>query len=138
MAIHCISIIYSPSSHMDNYIGSWLTSWTAWTEEELDNPGSMQFSNIDGDNTVDASGFQQNRFLFEGVESENRSPERDAKYIVSNLTGITGYLASYCDWWVIRWHQCFHDENKGCTSWKVLDSSDSYSEFQNVPSEVPQ
>jgi len=90
------------------------------------------------DTEVGASGFQQNRFMFEGVKSEDRTSERDAKYIVSNLTGITGYLASYCDWWMIRWHQCFHDEGKGCSNWKVLDSSDSYSEYENVPDEVPQ
>jgi len=138
MAIHCISIVYSPSQSMDSYLSSWLTSWTAWTEETIDEPHSMTFTNIDSGTEVDASGFQQNCFMFEGVKSEDRTPKRDAKYIVSNLTGITGYLASYCDWWVIRWHQCFHDEGKGCSNWKVLDSSNSYSEYQNVPSEVPQ
>ena len=123
---------------MDNYIESWLTSWTAWTEEEVDNPSSMQFSNIGGDNTVDASGFQQNRFEFEGVGDGTRTVQEDAEYIVSNLIGQVGYLASYCDWWIVRWHQCYHDEDKGCESWEVLDSSANYSGQTDVPSEVPQ
>ena len=150
MAIHCISVVYSPSTDMDSYIESWLTGWTAWSEEPFDSPSSKTFRSLESDTEVSASGFQGNRFQFEGVESEDRSPERDAKYIVSDLTGITGYLASYCDWWVIRWHRCDHDgvDPLGCGyinsegdfehGWKVLDSSNSYSEYQNVPNEVPQ
>lgn len=61
-----------------------------------------------------------------------------SQYIVSNLIGQTGYLASYCDWWVVRSHVCDHDqsEKKGCGGWYTIDKSDNYSGFSDVPSEV--
>jgi len=136
MAIHCFDVIYSPSASMDSYLSSWLTSWTAWTEETPDEPHPLTFSNIETGNTVDAAGFKQNRFMFEGVGDGSRTVQEDAEYIVSNLIGQVGYLASYCDWWVVRHHQCFHDEGKGCDSWTVIDSSDNYSGQTDVPAEV--
>jgi len=138
MAIHCFDVVYSPSASMDNYLSSWLTSWTAWTEETPDEPHSMTFSNIETGNTVDAAGFKQNRFEFEGVGDGSRTIQEDAEYIVSNLISQVGYLASYCDWWIVRHHQCFHDENKGCTDWVVIDSSNNYAGQTDVPDEVPQ
>jgi len=135
MTIHCFDVIYSPNASMDSYLSSWLTSWSAWEPEPHSEPSPMQFSNIETGETVDAAGFRQNRFQWDDT---GREPQADAEYIVSQLTGQVGYLASYCDWWIVRWHQCYHEEDKGCDSWVVIDSSNNYSGQSDVPSEVPQ
>lgn len=135
MSIHCFDVIYSPSASMDDYLSTWLTNWSAWEPEPHSEPGPLQFSSIETGDTVDASGFQQNRFQWDDT---GREPQADAEYIVSIITGETGYLASYCDWWIVRWHQCRHDEDKGCDSYVVIDSSNNYSGQTDVPSEVPQ
>jgi len=135
MTVHCFDVIYSPNASMDSFLSSWLTSWSAWEPEAHDEPQPLQFTNIETGNTVDAAGFQQNRFQWDDT---GREPKADAEYIVSQLIGQTGYCASYCDWWIVRWHQCYHDENKGCESWIVIDSSNNYSGQTDVPSEVPQ
>lgn len=131
-------MIYSPSQEMDKIIDSWLTSRTAWTGETLDSPDTITFSGTDPENAVDASGFQQNRFKFESTGKNGGNPLEDARHIVSDLTGDTGFLSSYCSWWIVRYHVCHHDEDGSCETWTVLDKSNSYTGQENVPLEVPQ
>lgn len=136
MAIHCFQIYYSKNSYLtETYLPTWLTSWTAWTEEEVTDPKLQTFQDLKTGETVECHGFTSNRFEFEGGFG---SPQEDAEYIMSQLMGEVGYLASYCDWWIVRWHQCFHDEGGGCGDWIVIDSSNNYSGQTDVPSEVSQ
>lgn len=133
MTIHCFDVIYSPSSSMDSYLSSWLTSWTAWTEENVDSPSSFTEGGYDYPE-VDASGFERNRFEWDN--KNGRTAQEDAEYIVSNLIGETGYLASYCEWWIVKWHECTHDETDECGETKILDSSNNYSGQSDVPEAV--
>jgi len=133
VTVHCFDVVYSPSSQMDYFLESWLTSWTAWTEESVNNPGGITFSGFEYETEIQASGFQGNRFEWDDT---GRAAREDAEFIASQLTGQVGYLASYCDWRVVRWHQCYHDDDKSCDDWQVLDSSDNYSGQEDVPSEV--
>lgn len=206
MAIHCFDVVYSPNASMDSYLSSWMTSWSGWSKEELTGPTPLEFTDIETQNTVSASGFQQNRFELQndkdtatvtgsdlannelyvsgditgnvvggetfqvraGVQGDYNFNITDfsydsandrtvlrlesldeeltdgmaffSQYIVSNLIGEVGYLASYCDWWIVRAHVCDHDQNerRGCGSWFVVDSSNNYSGQTDVPAEVPQ
>lgn len=71
MAIHCIDVIYSPSTDMDSYLETWLTNWTAWSKEAFTGPSSMTFSDLETGNTVSASGFRQNRFELDSSDHAN-------------------------------------------------------------------
>jgi len=153
MAIHCFKIYYSKNDYLTNtYLPTLLTNWSAWSQEEVQNPSLQKFTTIDSDQIVECHGFDSNRFELEGGFGSIRE---DAEYIMSQLMGQTGYLASSADWWIIKWHHCVHDgdtrtversrelpdgstetyeeEVKGCGNWKTLDSSDNYSSQSNVP-----
>lgn len=134
MTIHCFDVVYSPSSQMDDFLETWLTNWTAWTEE-VNMPKTFEEKDSRGLKPINVSGFKENRFE---LEDTGRSPREDADFIMSQLTGRVGYLASYCDWWVVKWHECVHDENgeENCGKWKILDSSNNYSSQQDVPAQV--
>jgi len=69
MTVHCFDVIYSPNASMDSYLSSWLTSWSAWEPEPHDEPQPLQFSNLETGETVDAAGFQQNRFTRDNADN---------------------------------------------------------------------
>lgn len=69
MTIHCFDVIYSPNASMDSYLSSWLTSWSAWEPEPHEEPGALQFSDLETGNTVDAAGFRQNRFTRDNIDN---------------------------------------------------------------------
>lgn len=135
MTIHCFDVIYSPSSEMDNSLSDEVDSWTVWNTNNQIVPDTDYFKDSNG-NIVEVSGFRTNRFE---LRDSSKSIQNDAESIVSNLTGSTGYLASYCDWWIVRWHPCRYDETNDtsdCGNWKILDMSNDYTGYSSVPDEV--
>lgn len=137
MAIHCVTVLYSPSSYLtDDYLTDWLTNWTPWAEEELSDPSDQSIEDMEtGDTIVEAEGFRNNRFEIEDDSLDD--PTDEASVLLDRLAGETGYLNSYADWWIIFYHLCDHDEeNRGGCSWTTYDSSDNYSDAENVPEEI--
>jgi hypothetical protein len=92
MALHCIDVVYSPSTGMDDFLETWLTNWSAWSEESLTGPESLTFTDVETGNSVDASGFRGNRFQ---LDSSDHASVIDVD--VSNNTvvldkGMTGNI----------------------------------------------
>lgn len=134
MTIHAFKLWYSPSSDMDKLVSDVLDQADEWSLQDIDYPQSRDFRESDySDKVVSASGFSNNRF--EWVD-KTQEPQEDACTAIKEIINNIDQVNSLCDWWVLKWHKCYHDESKDCTEWVVLDSSNNYSEVQDVPEEV--
>jgi len=139
MAIHCIDIVYSPSTDMDSYLESWLTNWSAWSEEPFDSPSSMTFTDLDTGSSVDASGFRQNRFTLDSsdhatinsVDVANNTIVLDKSMTGNIVGGETFQLRRSTDVEETHTVSDFSSNGDGTTD-VVLESLDTRNQGQTV------
>lgn len=135
MTIHCFELYYAPSAEMDKIVSNVLDQVDEWSQESLEYPTDKVFVDIDAGTEINASGFSGNRF--EWID-KNQDPRTDAEEALKDIVNNISKVNDITDWWIIRWHECYHDEDKPCGEWAVIDSSNNYSGQTDVPSEVPQ
>jgi len=114
---------------MTEIVELWMAG-NEWKHDDTTSPGELTFYNNDMELAVTAEGFRQNRFT---MRDSSRSIEDDRDVILKDLEA-KDYFETYCDWAVVRWHVCDHDESNrsGCGSWQTIHS------HGDVPDEVPQ
>jgi hypothetical protein len=115
--IHRIRLCYSTTgaASFNGWLETWLTNMEPWADPEVTNDVPTTTETIDGDV------YHRGDLAFEWTE--------DRAIILDQLDQ---YLAAYCSWHRIGYHECGHDEeNGGPCSW------DEQRESGAVPGYVP-
>ena len=99
MTVHMIRFTTAPNVTFNQWVSTWLTNMTAWTEADNQPPTERSLE--------DGTAYYSEDWRFAWGEN--------SKAVL--LDNLTAYAQAYADWGRIEYHECDHDEDyrRGCT-----------------------